>query len=31
MMVAKAGKMVSVPLRPHDLCRYAATYLPILS
>ena len=26
MMVAKAGKMVDVPLRPHDLRRYAATY-----
>ena len=26
MMVAKAGKMVGVPLRPHDLRRYAATY-----
>jgi integrase/recombinase XerD len=26
MMVAKAGKMGSVPLRPHDLRRYAATY-----
>jgi integrase/recombinase XerD len=26
MMVAKAGKMVGVPLRPHDLRRYAATF-----
>jgi integrase len=26
MIVAKAGKMVGVPLRPHDLRRYAATY-----
>jgi hypothetical protein len=26
MMVAKAGKMVGVPLRPHDLRRYADTY-----
>jgi integrase/recombinase XerD len=25
-IVAKAGKMVGVPLRPHDLRRYAATY-----
>jgi integrase/recombinase XerD len=28
MMVAKAGKMVGVPLRPHDLRRYAAAYAP---
>ncbi len=26
MIVAKAGKMIGVPLRPHDLRRYAATY-----
>jgi integrase len=26
MMVAKAGKMIDVPLRPHDLRWYAATY-----
>jgi integrase/recombinase XerD len=26
MMVAKAGKMVGIPQRPHDLRRYAATY-----
>jgi integrase/recombinase XerD len=26
VMVAKAGKMVGVPLRPHDLRRYAATF-----
>ena len=26
MTVAKAGKMVGVHLRPHDLSRYAATY-----
>jgi integrase len=26
MVVAKAGKMVGVPLRPHDLRQYAATY-----
>ena len=26
MMAAKAGKMVGVPLRPHDLRRHAATY-----
>ena len=26
MMVADAGKMAGVPLRPHDLRRYAATY-----
>jgi integrase/recombinase XerD len=26
MMVAKAGKMVGVPLWPHDLRRYAATF-----
>ncbi len=25
-MVAKAGILVGVPLRPHDLRRYAATY-----
>ena len=26
MMVAKAGKMVGIPLLPHDLRRHAATY-----
>ena len=26
MMVDKAGKIIGVPLRPHDLRRYAATY-----
>jgi integrase/recombinase XerD len=26
MIVAKAGKMIGVSLRPHDLRRYAATY-----
>ena len=26
MIVAEAGKMVGLPLRPHDLRQYAATY-----
>ena len=25
-MVKKAGKLVNIELRPHDLCRHAATY-----